>query len=287
MAEHSVLILRVSGWMLLTITSFAGMAVAAREMSGDLPVLEMMVLRSFIGLLILTAIMFATGQSFYTPRPVLNIVRNLFHFSGTYCWTVGVLALPLAQVFAIEFTVPVWTALVATLFLGERMSVPRLVAIVGGFIGVLMVVRPGVVTLDPMTFVVLAAAWFFAGSVLMVKVLTRTESVLTIMFYMTLIQLPLGIVLAWPDMVIPPLSSWPWILVFGVGGLTAHLGLTKALSIADASVVLPMDYLRLPVIALVGVVAYNEPLNAWVLLGAAVIMGSNYLSIQAERHRKI
>ncbi len=286
MPESVNTVVRVCAWMALTIASFVGMAIAAREMANGLPVFEMLTFRSLIGLVILGVYILATDRRFRTARPSLQVSRNVVHFAGQYCWTLGVIALPLAEVFALEFTVPVWTALLAALLLGERLTRPRLVAIAGGFLGVLLVVRPGAAIIDPMTFVVLLAAVCFAGSVLMVKTLTRHDSAATILFYMMVIQLPIGGLLAWPDWVAPARADLLPMLVFGVGGLTAHLGLTKSLALADAAFVLPIDYLRLPVIGLVGYFLYAESLDVWVLAGAALIIGANYYAIRAESRRR-
>ncbi len=275
-------LLWVGVWMTLTVMSFAGMAVAAREMAGNLSVFQMLALRSIIGLTVMVVFIKATGRSFRTRRPYLQVARNVTHFAGQYCWTLGVLALPLAEVVALEFTVPLWGALLAIIVLGERLTRARTVAVVGGFIGVLVIVRPGTELFDPMTFVVLTAALCFAGSVIMVKMLTRRDGTTQVLFYMTLVQLPLGLALALPGWVMPGLSDLPWLLVFGISGLTAHLGLTRALVLADATFVMPIDYLRLPVVGLVGYLLYSEGTERWVVAGACLILAANYYSVRAE-----
>ena len=268
--------------MALAITSFAGMAVAARELAGGLSVFEMLAMRSIVGLAVMIAFITITGRPIITQRKYLQVARNLVHFGGQYFWTVGVLVLPLAEVVTLEFTVPVWGALLAIVVLRERLTLPRGVAIVGGFIGILVVVRPGSALFDPMSFIVLSAAMFYAGSVVMVKILTRTDSTTQVLFYMTLVQLPLGVMLALPSWVMPQLQDVPWLLLFGITGLTAHLGLTKSLALADATFVMPIDYLRLPVVGIVGYALYNERLEVWVIAGAGLIVASSYYSIRAE-----
>jgi S-adenosylmethionine uptake transporter len=275
-------LLWVGAWMTVAITSFAGMAVAAREMASSFSVFEMLAMRSIIGLTVMIAFIKLTGRSFTTRRPALQLARNVVHFAGQYCWTAGVLVLPLAEVVSLEFTVPVWAALLAIAVLHERPTLPRMVAVIGGFIGILVVVRPGTALFDPMSFVVLAAAMFYAGSVVMVKVLTRTEGTTQVLFYMTLVQLPLGLMLALPSWIMPSAQDIPWLLVFGITGLTAHLGLTKSLALADATFVMPIDYLRLPVVGMVGYLLYDEILDLWVIAGAGVILATSYYSIRAE-----
>jgi S-adenosylmethionine uptake transporter len=273
---------RVGAWMTLAITSFAGMAVAAREMAGSFSVFEMLAMRSIIGLAAMIAFISITGRSFTTRRPALQLARSVMHFAGQYCWTVGVLVLPLAEVVALEFTVPVWGALLAIAVLHERLTLPRTVAVIGGFIGILVVVRPGTSLFDPLSLVVLAAAVFYAGSVVMVKMLTRADGTTQVLFYMTLVQTPLGLMLALPNWIMPSVQDIPWLLVFGITGLTAHLGLTKSLALADATFVMPIDYLRLPVVGIVGYLVYGEILDLWVIAGAGLIIASSYYSIRAE-----
>lgn len=275
-------LLRVGAWMTLGITSFAGMAVAAREMASSFSVFEMLAMRSIIGLAVMIAFIKLTGRSIATRRPALQLARNIVHFGGQYCWTAGVLVLPLAEVVALEFTVPVWAALLAIAVLHERPTLPRMVAVVGGFIGILVVVRPGTALFDPMSFIVLAATMFYAGSVVMVKMLTRTDGTTQVLFYMTLVQLPLGLMLALPGWIMPSAQDIPWLLVFGITGLTAHLGLTKSLALADATFVMPIDYLRLPVVGMAGYLLYDEILDLWVITGAGLILATSYYSIRAE-----
>src|SRR5690606_28002446 len=205
---------------------------------------------------------------FGASRLGLQLGRNAIHFAGQFCWVIGVAVLPLAQVFAIEFTMPIWVALMAAFFLRERLTVPRIVAVIGGFIGVLIIVRPGLAGFNPASVLVLACAIFFSASVVMTKVLTRTDSTLAIVFFMALVQLPMGLVPALNDWVAPGLAQLPWILLIGAAALTAHYTLTRALRIADASVILPIDFMRVPLVAVVGFLLYNEALDPWVFLGA-------------------
>jgi drug/metabolite transporter (DMT)-like permease len=282
--------LRAALWMTGAIVSFSLMAVAGREVSQDLDTFELMLYRSLIGAAILTAIGFSTGRmpQVRTHRFGLHVLRNVFHFIGQNLWFYGVAVIPLAQLFAFEFTTPIWVALMAPLVLGEGLTRKKLLAILIGFAGILVVARPGLSPLGLGHLAAAAAAVGFAGSVLTTKRLSRTESVWTILFWMTWIQIGLGIVFAGydGDIALPQASSLKWVLIVGLGGLIAHLSVTTALRLAPASVVAPMDFARLPIIAVVGMILYGEALEIAVFVGAALILTGNMLNIRAVRRRE-
>ncbi len=124
----------------------------------------------------------------------------------------------------------------------------------------------------------------FAGAAIVTKKLTRHTSVLAILFWLTMMQSAFGFLSAAVDgrITLPTAALIPWVLAIGVGGLGAHLCLTKALSLAPASIVTPMDFLRLPLLAFIGSLSYGEPLDLWVLIGGAVIFAANFINIRAE-----
>jgi len=276
-------VVRAAVWMTGALASFTGMAIAARQLSFHMGTFEILFFRSLVGLVIMAPlVLWNRVDVFGASRLGLQIGRNAIHFAGQFCWVVGVAVLPLAQVFAIEFTMPIWVAFMAAFFLRERLTGPRIVAVIGGFIGVLIIVRPGLAGFNPASVVVLAGAIFFAASVVMTKVLTRTDSTLAILFFMAMVQLPMGLVPALRDWVTPGIAELPWILLIGCAALTAHYTLTRALRIADASVILPIDFMRVPIVAVVGFLLYAEALDPWVFVGAVVIFLSNYCVVRAE-----
>ena len=279
-------VLRAALWMLGTLSSFALMAIAGRQLSADLSTWEILAFRSAIGLLIALVAAWRFGWHHLSSRQTgLQVVRNLGHFIGQYGWFYGLSLLPLAQVFALEFTSPIWAAILAPALVGERITPRRALVIAIGFIGIMIVIRPGAVPLSVGTVSVLIAAVSFAFAYLMTKRLMRTDTALTVVFYMSLVQLPLGLVPALFHWVTPPLHLWPWLVIVGVAGLSAHFCLARAFSHADAVVVVPMDFLRLPLIAVAGLVFYGERLDPWILGGAAVIFAGNFLNVWGERHR--
>lgn len=275
--------LRAALWMLGAIVAFSSMAVAGREASFELDTFEMMTYRSMIGLVIVLAVAGAAGTlgQVTTRRMGDQVLRNIAHFTGQNLWFYAVSVAPLALVFALEFTSPLWTMAFAALFLGERLTLWKVAAGLIGFAGILVIVQPGAQPVTAGMMTAALAAVFFATTAIFTKRLTRTETITCILFWLTAIQLVLGLASClWDgDMALPSAATLPWLMVIGVGGLLAHFCLTTALSIAPASVVMPMDFARLPAIAVVGVLLYAEPLQWGVLLGAVLIFAANYLNI--------
>ena len=276
--------LRAAGWMLGALLSFSAMAVAGREISAELDTFQLMFFRSLIGLAIILMIAFATGGlgQFRTRRLGLHAGRNLFHFVGQFGWFVGVASIPLAEVFAIEFTSPLWVALLAPFLLGERLTRARGLAVGLGFVGALIVIRPGLTELSGGTLAVLIAALGFAGATIATKRLAATEAPLAILFYMALIQAPLGLLPSLGSLQLPSAVTGIWLLAVTLAGLSAHYCLAQSFRLADATLVVPLDLLRLPLIALVGMALYAEPLDPWILLGGVVILAGKYWNLKAE-----
>ncbi len=283
-------VLAVVLWMSGALVSFSITAVAVRALAQTLGVFEMLSLRNAAGVLILVAAALARPdlRPHLVPRRVmLHTFRNIAHFAATYAWTLGVTLLPLANVFALEFTAPAWVGLLAVLILRERMSASRLAAIVLGFVGVLVILRPGVESLDPASFIVLGSAFGFGLTAIATKKLTRTESTFAILFFMNLMQLPLNLAGTGPafwtklDMI----HALP-VAGLCLGGLLAHLCLTNAYRHGDAIMVIPLDFLRIPLIALVGWQLYGEALDPFVFLGSLFIVGGIVWNLRAEARTK-
>ena len=281
--------LKAALWMLGAIASFSAMAVAGRAVSHALDTFEIMTYRSLVGIVVLWVILTLTGQWRQVTRRSLgtHVIRNAAHFTGQNLWFYAVTAIPLAQVFALEFTSPIWVVLLSPLILGEPLTRLRLMSVLAGFMGILIVARPSPDTISPGLIAAASSAVFFALSVMYTRLLTRTETVLCIMFWLTLMQAVFGIIFsAWDgDMVAPSAQTLPWLVLIGLAGLLAHYCLTSALAIAPATVVVPIDFVRLPTIAIVGMLLYGEALDAWVFVGAAVIFAANYANIWYANRR--
>jgi drug/metabolite transporter (DMT)-like permease len=273
-------------WMAGALVSFTLVAVAAREAGRHIDTLQILFYRALISLGIIVALGWLSGRGFAqwrTERLTLHTLRSGIHFIAQFNWLYALTLIPLAQLFALEFTAPVWVALLAPLLLGERITGRRVVAAFVGLAGTMIVIRPGAVGASVGTMLALLAAIGFALSMITTKQLTRTESAMTILFYMSAIQTGLAAVIAFRSMTIPDAMTLLWVAVVGVCGLTAHFSLVRAFALADAIIVAPMDFLRLPLIAFVGAWIYAEPLDPIVLLGGGVVVLANLINLWGER----
>lgn len=279
-------VLKAALWMSGSIASFSSMAVAGREVSDTLDTFEIMLFRSFVGVLIVCSVAAATNAwtQIKTDRLKLHLMRNLAHFTGQNLWFYAVTVIPLAQVFALEFTSPIWVIVLSPLILGERLTLVRAVAALLGFAGILIVARPDMAGLNPGVITAASSAIFFALTMMLTKRLTRHESIMSILFWLTTMQLVMGLVMAGydGDIALPTLPTLPWVVLIGLAGLLAHYCLTNALAIAPATVVVPIDFIRLPTIAVIGMLVYGEAADVWVFVGAAIIFAGNYLNIWVE-----
>ncbi|AHD09693.1 DMT family transporter [Phaeobacter gallaeciensis] len=270
-------------WMIGAIVSFSSMAIAGREAGLSLDTFEIMTYRSAVGLVIVVVVLTATGswRQVRRDRLGLHIIRNAAHFTGQNLWFFAVTLIPLAQVFALEFTSPLWVLMLSPLLLGEALTKPRVLAAALGFIGILIVARPSPETLNLGVIAAASSAVFFALTIMFTKRLTRHEPISSILLWLTLMQLAMGLAISGWDgaIAIPNAATALWLLVIGCAGLAAHFCVTKALAIAPATVVVPIDFARLPTIAVAGMLIYGEALNLWILLGAVVIFCANYINI--------
>ena len=268
-------------WMMGALLSFCLMAVGARELSGDIATFQVLFFRSVIGLVVVSLIICRCKQFglFATKRKNLHIGRNIFHFAGQYGWFVGIGLLPLAQVFALEFTVPIWTVIIAAIFLKEALTLRKLFAVLFGVLGVYVILNPGSELLDVASIIVLASAVCFSISHVSTKSLSNTEDALTVLFYMCLIQLPIGLVFSMASWVAPNLIQWLWIGIVGLMALTAHYCITRAMKISDAGIVVTLDFLRLPLITVIGILLYHEAYNASLVLGGMLMLLGNLVNI--------
>lgn len=275
-------------WMCASLVSFIGTALASRELSKVMPVLEILFLRNVVGVVLVVVLARRILPELLRLADLrLHGARNIVHFGAQYCWTLGIVLLPLAQVFALEFTMPIWAALFAWAFLGERIRRARIMAIAASFVGVLIILQPGSGSADPAALIVLLSAAGFGASAILVKRLTTNSSPTVIVVWMTVMQLPmaLGLLLLSGGWVMPDWQHLPLIVTAGLMGLSAHYTMAQALKRVDASVAIPIDFLRVPLIAIIGWMFYDESLSGALFAGAFLIFGANYLAMRAEMKR--
>ncbi|NIY72915.1 DMT family transporter [Marivivens donghaensis] len=280
--------LRAALWMIGAITAFSSMAVAGRQMSGHLDTFEIMFYRSLVGILIMVTVVLVTGKrgDIKTDRLPLHFIRNISHFTGQNLWFFAVGLIPLAQVFAMEFTAPIWVIILSPLILKEKLRPIGVVSGILGFIGILVVTRPSPETLEWPLIAAGLAAIGFAFSAIFTRKLTRDQSTVCILFWLSIMQAVFGLICAGYDLNIhvPDMATVPYVVLVGCAGLFAHFCLTTALSLAPASIVMPIDFARLPLIAVVGMVLFGEAIDVYVLIGAAIIFFANWINIRSSQN---
>jgi drug/metabolite transporter (DMT)-like permease len=275
--------LKAIAWIIAAIVSFLVMAVSVRELSAGMHAFQMLFIRSVIGVAILAAVLSVRGWGqVRTRRLGGHLLRSLIHFAGQTLWIVGIALLPLATVAAIEFTTPIWGIFLAVLFLGERMNRGRWVSLAFGILGILIILRPGVEVISTAAVLMLGCTFCHGATNAMTKWLTRSDSPLVIVFYMVAIQTLIGALAA--VFVWTPVAAgdWPFLALLGVTGVSAHYALTQALARADATFIMPFEFLRLPFVALIGFLVYAEGFEATVLIGAVLIFAGNTYSLRRE-----
>jgi drug/metabolite transporter (DMT)-like permease len=266
------------------------MAVSIRELSrANLSIFEILAIRSGVALLVLLVLLAIRPdfRAYALPRRMkLNVLRNTVHYASQFAWALSITMLPLAMVFALEFTMPAWTALLAVWLLQEKLTPSRIGVVVFGLFGVLVILRPGIATINPAAFLVLAAAFGYAITMITTKQLTMTETTFGIVFWMAVIQFPLSLLGSDPH-VLWHLETRHILPAIGVGtaGLTSHYCLSNAFRAGDATLVVPLDFMRIPLIAVVGWAFYGERLDIFVLLGALIIIGGVFWNLRAEAAR--
>lgn len=273
--------------MVGALLSFSVMAVSIRELaSGGLSIFEILAIRSGVALIVLSVLLLVRPELRVHTRPRrmgLNLLRNSVHYASQYAWALALTMLPLAMVFALEFTMPGWTALLAVWLLREKMTPSRFGVVVLGLVGVLVILRPGIADFNPAAFLVLMAAFGYAITMITTKQLTATETTFGIIFWMAVMQLPLSLIGSDPAVFLH-LETRHILPALGVGiaGLTSHYCLGNAFRAGDATLVVPLDFMRIPLIAVVGWTFYSERLDIFVLVGAVIIIAGVLWNLRSE-----
>jgi drug/metabolite transporter (DMT)-like permease len=272
---------RAVAWMFATIVSFLLMGIAGRQLSAEIGPAQVVAFRNIVCLAILAVLLTIQGWRLArTAKPWRHVLRNVIHFASQFGWFYAIAHIAIAEVFAIEFTTPIWTALLAVLFLGERLNPARIGAVVLGFAGVLVILRPGAAVIDTASLAALGAAFGYALTYAFTKNLVLTDRPITILLWMNAVQLPLGLAVTGADWVWPSAPLWPWVMVIGIVGLTSHYCLSRALAYGDATVVVPIDFARLPLAAVVAWLMYGETVTIYVFAGAAIIFAGVWLNLR-------
>jgi drug/metabolite transporter (DMT)-like permease len=275
--------LRGALWMVGATTAFACMINLVRVLSADFDPLQLVFFRTAFGLLFMLP--WLTGRGFgalRTQRLGLHILRAAIGLVAMTLWFITVALLPLAEVTALSFTAPVFTSVLAVLFLGEVMRARRWAATAVAFLGALIILRPGIEAVDPVALLVIVTALVWAVGSIVVKVLGRTDHPAAIVTYMTLFLTPLSLIPALFVWQTPGLFDLGLLALLGAAGSLGHVCLARALATAEASVVMPFDYLRLPLVAVVAYLLFGEVPDVWTWVGGAVIAASSIYIAQRE-----
>lgn len=274
-------------WMLIAVISFCIMAIGIKEMSNEINSFQIIFYRSLIGLV--TIIIFFKNK---LSKPTFSMIkehlfRNVFHLIGQYGWILGIIYLSLGEVTAIEFTVPIWILLIASIFLKERLTSPKIISILLGFIGVLFIIRPGFEIINLKSIIVLLSAISYAIAHTSTKKLTNNYSPLDIVFIMCLIQIPISFCFTLNNWALPSLSDSFWLTIVGISAITAHFTMAKAMKNDDISSIISLDYFRLPILIIIGVFIYNEEFKIVYLIGGTLIFIGNWVNKKKYITRRV
>jgi drug/metabolite transporter (DMT)-like permease len=282
-------IVRVVLWMTGALLCFSAMAVSVRILAATLGVMEILALRAGFGLMVVAtfaALRAELRATINRQHLRLHLFRNTVHVGSSYLWAMSLLLIPLAMTFALEFTTPAWTLLLAAPVLGERLTASRIGAVVFGLLGVLVILRPGLADFQPGALLALMAAFGLAVTLIATKKLTRTDSTFAILFWMMLIQLPLTLIASEPLFVTKlNQEQIPAVIGIGASGVASHYCLANAFRAGDAGVVVPLDFMRIPLIAVIGWWLYGESLDVFVFLGAGLIITGILWNLRSETGR--
>jgi drug/metabolite transporter (DMT)-like permease len=281
--DNSPAAIRGGLWMVAAAASFTVMTTLIREAAKGVHPFEIAFFRALVNLLLMLPYAFRTGSAgLKTRNHKPYALRGVCGLAFLMTYFTGAALIPVAESQALTFTSPLWGVLLAVIFLGERLSAARVLAVVAGFAGVLIILRPGVVQVSLGAVLVLAGALSAAASNTIVKFTTRTDHPDAVVFYQMVYVTPL--------IFVPALWVWSWptldqlLLMFGVGFFATlnQRFLSRAYAAADATAVLPFEFARLPFAAIIGFIVFRELPDIWAWIGGAVIFSASLYMVRRE-----
>ncbi len=262
---------------------FAGMNAIIRHLAADLPPFEIVFFRNLMGLAFMVPwLIRAGGTALRTDKQRLYIGRSLLGLFSMLCWFSALALMPLAEATALSFTSPLFATIAAVLIMGEIVRARRWTATLVGFVGAMIVLRPGVQQIGLAEILVLLSAASAGLNAIMVKQLTRSEPANAIVTYMTLYITPISLIPAIAVWVTPPWHTVPWLIFLGFLATLGHQAMTRAFAATDASLVMSFDFARLPFVAVIAWLAFGEQPDGWTWVGAAVIVAASAYIAQRE-----
>ncbi|MTI09845.1 DMT family transporter [Curvivirga aplysinae] len=275
-------------WMLAAVLLFSAMHAMIRIASHDVDILVVVFFRNFFGMFVLVPLLFKHGLTpLKTKRPGMLLWRAILNSGAMTLYFTALAVAPLADVTALSFLGPIFATVLAILMFKEQVGYHRWFAIIIGFIGALIILRPGMVEIDTGSILVIIASVLWAGALMVIKLLSRTESSLTITFYMTIMMTPLTLIPALFVWSWPSAEGWLWLLGIGLLGTIAQYAMTESLRLGDTHVVMPMDYTRLIWLAILGWLLFAEEPDFYTIIGGIVIaFSASYIAWRESRKPK-
>jgi drug/metabolite transporter (DMT)-like permease len=269
--------------MALATVAWTVMIALVRQLAGEISTFETMFFRNAVGVAMLSPVVLrGETRRWWSARPGLHCLRALMSFTGMLGFFFAIGHLPLGDVVALSFTQPLFIVVLAALILGERVGMARWRAMAIGFAGVLIIVRPGFQEIGIATIAVIGSALLYAGSNICIKVLMRTDTPAQAAISVNILMLPLSFATALPGWIMPNAVQTLLLVGVGVSGTLGIYLISRAYLAAEASAVVPYDFLRLPLTAAVAFMLFDEAPNLWTWFGALVIFASSYALVRTE-----
>lgn len=263
-------------WLVTSCVFFASMNAMIRHLSGELDSLEIVFFRNFIGLLVMVPWLARQGFGALRTKRIGGLAsRSLIGFVSMLLWFWALGRLQLDHAVSLSFTAPLFATIAAVILLKERIRARRIIALAVGFGGVLIVLRPGAVVIEGASIAAIVSSACMALSIVLMKSMTDTESPGTLVFYQVLLITPISFVPALFVWEWPSLDAWIWLVLLGSFASIGHYFFTRAFACAEATALMPFDYVRLPMVAAIGFVVFGDIPDLWTWIGAAVILGSS------------
>ena len=270
--------------MLAATVLFTIMGASARYVSDRIHPFEVVFFRNAFGFVLLLPLVMSYGlKHFRTQRFGLHVARAAGHVAEMTIYFVGLTMIQYAQVQALTFTTPLFTALLAVLILRERIQARRIAALAIGFLGAMIVIRPGLAPVDTGSMLILLSALGWAGVILIVKQLTRTDSSITITAWMVVLMSPVSLIPAIFVWQWPTLAEWGWLALAGISGTIGQLLVTQAFRVADTMAVMPFDFTKLIWASIIGFIVFDEVPSIYTWFGAVIIFGGSLYVALRER----
>ena len=275
--------LQASLMMLVALFCFTTMGICIRLSSAFVPVIEIVFFRNILAVLIMAPVLIRQGaSSIRMNRPKLFFGRACINFIGMLCCFTAVTLIPLAEMTALSFTGPIFVTIGAALFLGEVIRIRRIMAIAVGFVGALIILRPGLVEVSVGAMLALVSALSIAAASLVVKKMTQSEKASSIVFWMVMMQAPLALVPAIFVWEWPTVEAWVYLWGMALSGTAAHVLFTRAVGLVEITSLQPLEFAKLPFAVVLAWLVFAEWPDIWIWIGGSVIFASTVYITRRE-----